>query len=43
MATKHVIRTDQAPAPFQGAPYSQGIRFGERLRSLGARIERVEP
>jgi 2-iminobutanoate/2-iminopropanoate deaminase len=23
--TKRVIRTDQAPAPFQGAPYSQGI------------------
>jgi 2-iminobutanoate/2-iminopropanoate deaminase len=26
---KHVIRTDRAPAPFQGAPYSQGIRFGD--------------
>ena len=23
--SKRVIRTDQAPAPFQGAPYSQGI------------------
>jgi 2-iminobutanoate/2-iminopropanoate deaminase len=22
---RRVIRTDQAPAPFQGAPYSQGI------------------
>jgi 2-iminobutanoate/2-iminopropanoate deaminase len=24
-----VIRTDQAPAPFQGAPYSQGIVHGD--------------
>jgi 2-iminobutanoate/2-iminopropanoate deaminase len=23
-----VIRTDKAPAPFQGAPYSQGIAYG---------------
>jgi 2-iminobutanoate/2-iminopropanoate deaminase len=31
MATqeKAVIRTDAAPAPFQGAPYSQAIRTGE--------------
>ena len=27
--TKRVIRTDQAPAPFQGAPYSQGIAHGD--------------
>ncbi len=26
MAVKHVVRTDKAPAPFQGAPYSQAIR-----------------
>ena len=26
--TRRVIRTDQAPAPFQGAPYSQGIAHG---------------
>jgi len=26
---KHVVRTDRAPAPFQGAPYSQGIVFGD--------------
>ena len=25
----HVVRTDRAPAPFQGAPYSQGIVFGD--------------
>ncbi len=29
MGGKEVIRTDRAPAPFQGAPYSQGLRFGE--------------
>ena len=29
MAEKEVIRTDAAPAPFQGAPYSQAIRIGE--------------
>jgi 2-iminobutanoate/2-iminopropanoate deaminase len=27
--SKRVVRTDQAPAPFQGAPYSQGIAVGE--------------
>jgi 2-iminobutanoate/2-iminopropanoate deaminase len=27
--TKRVIRTDAAPAPFQGAPYSQGIAHGD--------------
>jgi 2-iminobutanoate/2-iminopropanoate deaminase len=26
--TRRVIRTDQAPAPFQGAPYSQAIAHG---------------
>src|SRR5581483_6592225 len=25
MPDKHVVRTDGAPAPFQGAPYSQAI------------------
>jgi 2-iminobutanoate/2-iminopropanoate deaminase len=29
VAVKHVVRTDRAPAPFQGAPYSQGITFGD--------------
>jgi len=29
MALKHVVRTDSAPAPFKGAPYSQGIIFGD--------------
>jgi 2-iminobutanoate/2-iminopropanoate deaminase len=26
---KSVVRTERAPAPFQGAPYSQAIRVGE--------------
>jgi 2-iminobutanoate/2-iminopropanoate deaminase len=26
--TKSVVRTEQAPGPFQGAPYSQAIRSG---------------
>src|ERR671930_1125899 len=29
MAEKDVIRTEEAPAPFQGAPYSQAIRCGD--------------
>jgi 2-iminobutanoate/2-iminopropanoate deaminase len=28
MADKSVIRTDKAPAPFEGAPYSQAIASG---------------
>jgi 2-iminobutanoate/2-iminopropanoate deaminase len=29
VAEKTVVRTAEAPAPFQGAPYSQAIRVGE--------------
>ena len=29
MAEKSVVRTERAPAPFRGAPYSQGIRVGD--------------
>jgi 2-iminobutanoate/2-iminopropanoate deaminase len=29
VADKRAIRTEKAPAPFQGAPYSQGIVFGD--------------
>jgi 2-iminobutanoate/2-iminopropanoate deaminase len=29
MAEKEVIRTEQAPGPFQGAPYNQAIRVGD--------------
>ena len=31
MAEKEVVRTERAPAPFQGAPYSQAIRSGEHV------------
>ena len=31
MADKTVVRTEAAPAPFQGAPYSQAIRAGDFL------------
>ncbi len=29
MSEKEVVRTEEAPAPFQGAPYSQAIRAGD--------------
>jgi 2-iminobutanoate/2-iminopropanoate deaminase len=29
MAEKSAVRTEGAPAPFQAAPYSQGIKAGE--------------
>lgn len=29
MARKSVVRTEKAPAPFRGAPYSQAIRIGD--------------
>ena len=29
MPDKEVVRTEAAPAPFQGAPYSQAIRVGD--------------
>ena len=32
---KHVIRTEEAPAPFQGAPYNQAIRIGELVFVAG--------
>ena len=35
MAEKEVIRTDRAPGPFQGAPYSQAIRLGELVFVAG--------
>ena len=28
MAEKEAVRTEEAPAPFQGAPYSQAVRAG---------------
>ena len=32
---KTVVRTEAAPAPFQGAPYSQAIRVGELVFVAG--------
>jgi 2-iminobutanoate/2-iminopropanoate deaminase len=32
---KSVVRTDNAPAPFKGAPYSQAIRFGDLVFVAG--------
>jgi 2-iminobutanoate/2-iminopropanoate deaminase len=29
VAQKSAVRTDKAPAPFQGAPYSQAIKVGD--------------
>ena len=45
MAEKHVIRTDRAPGPFQGAPYNQAIRVGDLVfvaGQLGIRLETGE-
>lgn len=35
MADKEVVRTEAAPAPLQGAPYSQGIRVGDLVFVAG--------
>jgi 2-iminobutanoate/2-iminopropanoate deaminase len=35
MAEKAVVRTEAAPAPFQGAPYSQAIRTGDLVFVAG--------
>jgi 2-iminobutanoate/2-iminopropanoate deaminase len=35
MAEKEVVRTDRAPGPFQGSPYSQAIRVGELVFVAG--------
>ena len=35
MAEKHVIRTEKAPGPFQGAPYNQAIRVGDLVFVAG--------
>jgi 2-iminobutanoate/2-iminopropanoate deaminase len=35
MAEKSVVRTDAAPAPFQGAPYSQALRYGDLVFVAG--------
>jgi 2-iminobutanoate/2-iminopropanoate deaminase len=35
MPQKEIVRTDNAPAPFQGAPYSQAVRFGDLVFVAG--------
>ncbi len=35
MAEKEVVRTEAAPAPFQGAPYSQAIAVGDLVFVAG--------
>lgn len=35
MPEKTVIRTEAAPGPFQGAPYSQAIRIGDLVFTAG--------
>lgn len=35
MPEKTVIRTEAAPAPFQGAPYNQAIRVGDLVFTAG--------
>ena len=35
MAEKEIVRTDRAPAPFQGAPYNQAVRVGELVFVAG--------
>ncbi len=32
---KHVVSTNRAPAPFQGAPYNQGVIFGDLVFVAG--------
>jgi 2-iminobutanoate/2-iminopropanoate deaminase len=42
VAEKQVIRTEQAPGPFQGAPYNQAIRVGDLVfvaGQLGVRLD----
>jgi 2-iminobutanoate/2-iminopropanoate deaminase len=41
MPEKHVVRTEAAPAPFQGAPYSQAIRVGDLVFVSGQLSLRV--
>lgn len=35
MAEKSVVQTENAPAPFRGAPYSQAIRVGDLVFASG--------
>jgi 2-iminobutanoate/2-iminopropanoate deaminase len=35
MAEKEIVRTENAPAPFQGAPYNQAVKTGELVFVAG--------
>jgi 2-iminobutanoate/2-iminopropanoate deaminase len=35
MPEKSIVRTDRAPAPFRGAPYSQAVIFGDLVFVAG--------
>jgi 2-iminobutanoate/2-iminopropanoate deaminase len=35
MAEKQIVRTERAPAPFQGAPYNQAVKVGELVFVAG--------
>jgi 2-iminobutanoate/2-iminopropanoate deaminase len=35
MAEKETVRAEGAPAPFQGAPYSQAVRYGDLVFVAG--------
>jgi 2-iminobutanoate/2-iminopropanoate deaminase len=35
MAKKRVVRTENAPAPFQGAPYNQAVVYGDVVYVAG--------
>ena len=35
MAAKRIVRTERAPAPFQGAPYNQAVVFGDLVFVAG--------
>ncbi len=35
MAGKEIVRTERAPAPFQGAPYNQAVKVGDLVFVAG--------
>lgn len=35
MAEKEIVRTEDAPAPFEGAPYNQAVKVGELVFVAG--------
>jgi 2-iminobutanoate/2-iminopropanoate deaminase len=43
IAAKEAVRTEAAPAPFQGAPYSQAIRAGGFVFVSGQRSDPARP